>query len=66
MEELEKQKAKHDFDSITATLKELYKQLKLFTYLTDRKYDMTVFTLDNAIEFIDKLSDLFKFIVEDK
>jgi len=63
MEELEKQKTKHDFDSITATLKELYKQLKLFMYFKDRKYGMTVFTLDNAIKFIDTLSDLYKFIV---
>jgi hypothetical protein len=64
MEELEKRKARKEFDMINAILKELFKQLKLFYGFKAK--GLTVYTLEDAITFINRLKEVHDLIKADK
>jgi hypothetical protein len=64
VEELEKRKARKEFDMINAILKELFKQLKLFYGFKAK--GLTVYTQEDAITFINNLSSTHKMIKDDK
>ena len=61
MEEIEKKKARLDFDVINATLKEIFKQLKLF-YSHKAKGLPTVFTQEDATTLVARLKEIFLLI----
>ena len=61
MEELEKKKARLDFEVINATLKEIFKQLKLF-YSHKAKGLPTVFTQEDVTTLVARLKEIFLLI----
>ena len=61
IEEIEKKKARLDFDVINATLKEIFKQLKLF-YHHKEKGLQTIFSVEDATTFIGRLKEIHELI----
>lgn len=64
MYELEKRKVKAEFDSVNAILKEVSKQLRLFKHF--KAQNLTVFTLEDAQNFVNKLLEILNLIRTDK
>ena len=64
MVELEKRKVKKEFDLVNVILKEVFKQLKLFFHFKQK--NMTVFTLEDAQNFTNKLLEISNLIKVDR